>query len=226
MEVKKSKRLDKFIDNIHNEYVRARYVIKCTKTKRVKRGRSRNISGIAEDLFAELILRSIKSLHFRVFVDQPITLVGKNVTIYPDIVLCRRIDDSNFLIIYLIDLKMDVGFHKKDYTKKANELIKFCKKMKTSKLLKAKIGEIEDAKKERIYFTIDENASYDMVVISSRNSGTPKQEKTLLNYSNDIKSNIWVLSTGQHPNYYIKRNEIKPNYCDWNKLLDKIKKMI
>ena len=53
-----------------------------------------------------------------------------------------------------------------------------------------------------------------------------QKEEELIHFSNDPQSNIWVLSTGSHPNDYADRVSIIPLYDDWNMLLGKIKKNI
>lgn len=81
--------LDHFLNRVHQAYVEARRPLcadeLCGLT--IERGRSRTISGIAEDYFAELLYKEIDKdgLHF--FVDQP--LVGGTHKVYAGKVLYR-----------------------------------------------------------------------------------------------------------------------------------------
>ena len=78
--------------SIQKEYVNARKVMVGNReAKRVFRGRSRSISSIAEDLFAKLLFREFKLQRIYIFVDQPISLIDKEKTFYPDIFICKKI---------------------------------------------------------------------------------------------------------------------------------------
>ena len=127
--------LDYFLNRVHQAYVDARKPLcadeLCGLT--IERGRSRTISGIAEDYFTELLYKEIDKdgLHF--FVDQP--LVGGTHKVYPDVIIARpRATKSDYFdILYMLDLKMDVGYHRDitagkrptlTYIEKAGNLLK------------------------------------------------------------------------------------------------------
>ena len=100
--------LDYFLNRVHQAYVEARRPLcadeLCGLT--IERGRSRTISGIAEDYFAELLYKEIDKdgLHF--FVDQP--LVGGTHKVYPDVIIARphATKSDCFDILYMLDLKL------------------------------------------------------------------------------------------------------------------------
>ena len=220
-----SAKLKKFLRSIHDEYVEARKIrVGNREAKRVIRGRSRSISSIAEDLFAKLLWQEFKSKKIYIFVDQPISLEGKGKTFYPDIVICKFINKDEYEIFNMIDLKLDIGWHRNSFFKEVKKLTSICNGMKRAKGLKGKIGNVEDESKPRIKFKINSKATYDVVLISSRNSG--KNENKLISASNDKKSNIWVLSTSGSLNQYEFKREIKFKDKDYNAMLNKIRKVL
>ena len=81
--------LDYFLNRVHQAYVEARRPLcadeLCGLT--IERGRSRTISGIAEDYFAELLYKEIGKGYLHFFVDQP--LVGGTHKVYPDVIVAR-----------------------------------------------------------------------------------------------------------------------------------------
>ena len=218
-------RLKVFLNDIHNEYAKARYVYN-SNSQRLIRGRSRSISSISEDLFAGLLRKEIKSKKVRIFVDQGISLVGKKQTYYPDIIVCTEIDKNEYEIFFMIDLKTDIGFKRKSIFKIPKKHEKECKKMKSVAELKGKRGDVENEKKKEIKFILNKKTSYDVVIISSASSS--RREEKLLQLSKDNKENIWVLSTGRHPNWYQEKKDkqVIANEKDWEKLIKKIKKII
>ena len=217
--------LKKFIKNIHKEYVKARKVMEGNReAKRIFRGRSRSISSIAEDMLAKLLLREIRSKEVYIFVDQPISLQGKGTTYYPDIVICKMLKKNEYEIFGMIDLKIDIGWHRKSFFKELSKYTLICNEMKKAKGLKGKKGNIEDEKKPRILFIINNKAEYDVVIVSSRNSG--KNENKLISASNDKSNNIWVLSKGGGLNQYENKREIILNEKDYKVLISKIIKKL
>lgn len=194
---------------------------------KIERGRRRIISGIAEDYFAELMCNTLNddSLHF--FVDQPIKN-GKH-RVYPDIVIARENGVGHYIILYMVDLKMDVGYYRnaaksaeKSYIDKAEELEHNLNSLRASKIITTS-GWREDLNAiASISFEIAETAHYDMVVISAENAGGQKDKKELLKLSSSSDFNIWALSAGVHPNNV---REIKDIILldDWKILLERVR---
>ena len=219
-------RLSNFLNDVKTEYEKARFVYKDKemkkKTTHVHRGRSRIVASITEDLFAKYLWREFKNVY--IFVDQGITLDGKGQPYYPDLVICKKKEKYKFEVLYMIDLKMDIGWIGSKYTNHMKKVKTICEKMKKVKFLKGKKGDIECGKKEKIEFYINKKACYDVVIVSSKNSR--KYESDLIKDSNNKITNIWVLSTGDHPNHYGEKIKVKPNEDDYNILIEKILKVI
>ena len=201
----------------------------CSKAllSRIERGRKRVISGIAEDYFAELLCNTLNdnSLHF--FVDQPIK--SDKHLVYPDIVIARKKGVEHYTILYMVDLKMDIGFYRntarsagKSYMNKVEELEHNLNCLQTSKTITANAWR-EDLKAiAPISFVIAETAHYDMVVISAENAGGQKGKDELLKLSGSPCFNIWVLSAGVHPNDAEESKDIIL-LDDWKMLLEQIR---
>ena len=101
--------IDAFLAAVRNEYICARYPLHSDNTC-IRRGRSRAISGVSEDLFAELLCNCLHEKNLCFFVDQ--TLSGCVHKVYPDVIVAQPLVGNNFEILYMIDLKMDVGYHR------------------------------------------------------------------------------------------------------------------
>ena len=217
-------RLGNFLSDVKKEYEDARYVYAGkNKTRRVHRGRSRIVASITEDLFAKYLCREFKSVH--VFVDQCITLEGKKkVSYYPDLVICKKITKESFEILYMIDLKMDIGWIRNKYEEYMSNSKEICEKMKRAISLKGKKGDVEDEEKEKLEFCINKKACYDVVIVSSRNSG--KYESKLIKKSKNKNTNIWILSSGGSLNQYKINKEVKAENETYEVLIEKMQKVI
>lgn len=226
----KNNRLHNFLESIRGEYEESRIVRvnikeKGRKTTYVVRGRNRCISSIAEDYFAMLLWRTFKSTKITIFVDQPISLSNRKQPYYPDIVVCKTIKkNEKYEILFMIDLKMDVNWHKNSFLKNTNKLEAICKKMKNAKELRGKKGNVIGEKKGKLEFVINPKASYDEVIINSKNS--IKNRIKMLEASKNKNINLWVLSKGQHPNSYKYKKDMEPNDDDYNNLIKKMKRII
>lgn len=191
------------LDRIREEYLKARKVLFIKDaSSNLKRGKSRNIDGIGEDLVADFIrlnLADIKDAF--VFVNQPLSL-NKSTTkpqnkrrqpIYPDIAICKKIDDNSFEIRYIIDLKMDAGH--------LGNLEKVCTTHdgEIQDIINDKVKRSLDGEDKNIQykFEIDKNKIwYDVVIVSAENRGKSKafQEKIQRVHSNkNIKTPMQVL---------------------------------
>lgn len=220
-------RLGNFLNDVKKEYRDARYVYAGkNKTRRVHRGRSRIIASITEDLFAKYLyreFREFKKVH--IFVDQCITLEGRQTeSYYPDLVICKKKKKNNFEILYMIDLKMDIGWIRNKYKDYMNKSKKICEKMKMAISLKGKKGDVEGEDKENYEFCINKKACYDVVVVSSRNAG--KLESDLIKDSKNKNTNIWVLSTGGSLNQYKVKKDVEAENKTYETLIKKMQKVI
>jgi hypothetical protein len=101
-----------FIARVIESYQIARKPI--YSNPKLSRGRSHSVASRVEDLFAFYLVNKINC--DRIYIDQPISVVGSKAQIYPDIVIVK-----NKKITALCDVKMDLGW-------KRNELFNFCRR--------------------------------------------------------------------------------------------------
>lgn len=247
----KVKDLKTYLIRINEEYNNAKELDGGLHNKNIQRGRSRSISGLSEDLFAELVFNEIRrsgvvnEKELFLFVDQPLIyqgLNGKNQQVYPDLIVSKRQKDGTYRICYMVDLKMDVGYkresndgHSKSYIDihnensiKLNNMGNYLKDKKNllegvdSKSKKKK----NDNKKRLNYYSLSSKAAYDMVVICASNAGSKDKINSLLGLSRDKSSGIWVLSSGTHLNAYRSWDLIEPevdiNQRDWDVFVKRI----
>jgi hypothetical protein len=107
-----------FVCTIINLYKKAEETL--YKHPDIKRGRSRTISGQAEDYCAQYLAVHLNKKYIYL-IDQPVRVLGK--TIYPDIVML----DKDNTIVSLMDVKMDLGWNRKkfpDFCREKATLIK------------------------------------------------------------------------------------------------------
>lgn len=185
---------DKFLENIVIEYRKARIPI--VKNKKINRGRSRSISSISEDLFANYLISNDKKID-QIYVDQSIYIKKLQKAIYPDIVIVR-----NNTITSLLDLKMDLGWNRKG-------LVDLCKKHgRTVKKARGTVCKIsERATENSTELQISETINYGIVIISKRNSGSALNEQIMEAKEIQPDINVYLLCRNdrKHPNDYDKK---------------------
>ncbi len=164
---------------------------------KIKRGKSRSISGLSEDLLAFFLSVNLIG-DYDFFVDQQITLEGESNSIRPDVILCKDKKIDN-----IIDVKTDLGWKRDkfgDFCIELNEKVQERKSKKVSVRLLKETG-LESEKTE---IETTKNLSYHIVIISDRNI-SEDQLKRNLEKINDAKLeniDVYILSSKIHPNHY------------------------
>ena len=144
-------------------------------------------------------------------------------------------DERRAYLLYMLDLKMDVGYHREyraehgdSYLDKAKGLKSFLKEMSESKELFGKSGTEKKSKTDKnapkFHFSMADGVGYDMVIITAANSGAEWKRNNLIDNAKDTKTNIWLMSTGQHPNEYEiwEEDKVQPCQSSWSELIRKI----
>ena len=214
--------LDDFINSIRNEYEKARTAV-ADGEKNIFRGRSRCVSAIAEDLFAELIAHCVgNDLYY--FVDQPIIceMPGKTKTYCPDLLVCKKNAENEYLICCMLDLKMDVGWFRNSISDVLQKFADAAADMKHADKLSGKDG--KDKNKD-LFFKVWPALYYGMVIVTAKNAGKKNKAMELCDMSSK-DDNVWVLSSGDHPNSYDKTVKFECRYDDFDKLIKKIKRCV
>ena len=167
----------------------------------VKRGKSRSISGLSEDVFTYfLAVNLIEDYEF--YTDQNITF-DKTIplkSIRPDITLVK-----NDTVRDILDIKMDLGW-------KRDEFGKFCYELNEKVLsIRGKKGKIKPLNLDGISTTqkllkLSEDLIFHIVLISKLNISKEKLKKHLDFIKNSKLMNIevYILSSEVHPNAYGK----------------------
>ncbi len=199
----------------------------------LKRGRNHSASSIAEDYIACLIIKELQNEDVFVFVDQPITITIKDKeirkkTIYPDIMICKKINEKTFKCYYMCDIKTDAGYIRNKYNKLSLDHFEKLSLCKNNKSCLSHMGE----NKKSFDIIFDMNAKYDVVILMSKNglSDVKQLEKqTDKKYRIDNNdTNCLLLSEGQHVNNYDDNfdiKKIKPS-TDYNIFFKRIKTSI
>jgi hypothetical protein len=203
----------KFVSKLISRYHEARKPI--FEHSNIQRGRSRSISGEAEDLLAFFIAENLNR-NYKYFIDQPLTT--RRIKIYPDILILNRMKCHN-----LIDVKMDLGWNR-------NRFISFCnKKSKLLQKLSNQPGKFKTNHEENEFrFHFGKYVGYHIVIISNKNI---TENKFNFNYSkaNRIKGiRVYALTGNIHPNEHgmnkkQKMKQIKINNDQFTKLLKNLR---
>ncbi len=203
-----------FIDNIVKLYSEARYS-KFPEGK-IHRGRSHSISSSTEDLFAKYLVGKVSV--DKIFVDQPITIREIKKTIYPDVTLEYKAE-----IIAFFDIKMDLGWNR-------DGLYDLClNQYNLLNKIRGKNCKIRDGiTKEDSEHVISNNISMNIVLISDQNINNKKLSTQIEKIKRLAPAvDVFVLTSGVHPNEYRKNNktmEIKNEEFDL--LVNKVKCMM
>jgi len=188
--------------------------------RRIKRGESRGISSLVEDLFAKYLLEVVDNKYDILIspilsFDFKLEDKKKNLIMKPDI--CLASESKAFAFF---DLKMDLGYKRKEFVdncKKNDEIIQKIR----GKQCKFKDG-IDKSLPEN-YLTISRELKYHVVVISSGNIKQDDFNKNEKDFKGLKNSCLYILTTDLHPNTYGKEqdevlNQIKINTNEFEKL--------
>ena len=172
------------ITSMTKEYQEAKKNKYVVLGKKIFRGRIKAKSSLFEDKFAEFIF-DIMDENVEVFIDQSISIKPdsdkKAKTYYPDILIVK---ETNILAI--IELKIDLGFYKKDVLTKYKDMISDLKKYPIT------------SKNQKLF--VSPELSFALVVLTSANSH---------NVINDMnKDDLYILMNYKiHPNAEILEEE-------------------
>lgn len=192
---------------------------------KVKRGQSRSISGLSEDLFSYfLAVNLIEDYEF--YTDQNITF-NKSVTIKsirPDVTIVQ-----NNAVKDIIDLKMDLGWKRGDF---GNFCLNLSDKVNAIRGKKGKVRPLnaDGMSTTQKLLTFSDNLIFHIVLISKLNISELKLNEHLSFIKNSKISNIkiYILSSEVHPNAYGKFvedvvNSIKIHDDEFIRLLNNLR---
>lgn len=205
-----------FISSIVNEYRIARKP-KISNTK-LSRGRSHSVSSVAEDLFAEYLIKNDPEIE-SILIDQPIFSQHGNIRFYPDITVIK-----NGNAVAFFDLKMDMGWNRDGLL----ELVG--KHQRVIKTIKENIVTYKNGvTKEKQHIMISPSCAYNIVIISTRNSGNKLSEYLQKSHSVFPSAGVYVLCNSKkyHPNSYgIEEGELveklEINKSEFDKILIRV----
>jgi len=209
---------EEFISSIINEYTIARKP-KISNTK-LSRGRSHSVSSVAEDLFAEYLINNDPEIE-SILIDQPIFSQYGNVRFYPDITVIK-----NDKVVAFFDLKMDMGW-------KRDGLLELVgKHQKVIKTIKENIVTYKNGvTKEKQYIMISPSCTYNIVIISTRNSGIKLSEYLQKSHTIFPSAGVYVLCNSKryHPNSYGVENDyliknLEINNLEFKKIIINLRK--
>ena len=200
-----------FVSDCESIFTRMKQVDGCNNTSRVIRGYGKCASGYFEDALASMIYKNIvcDDPDYFALVDWPIVLgkqnkqdsSGKAKQLRLDFVLAKKCSDGALEIVYIAELKNNLGFRRN-----AIQNDKICLEQK-DRLDQLKSARMHLSSKRIIYgsngrqkFVIAQDIKFDLIVYSSCNSGSSKKAngqnpvRALASRTNkDIgKDEVWV----------------------------------
>ncbi len=181
------------LENIRKEYLNAGEAK--IPGKNIIRGTNHTISSIAEDLFAKYVSDIVGS-KYEVWIDPQITIpnlrneTGKRALLFrPDVCIVQK---KSLRINMLFDLKMDLGYKRKEFLNQV--------KHRVSKLNEIKKEKAKCSIKQNMELSFAKELIWNYIIISSGNI-SEKDMEPIANYFNNTKEvNIFKLSNGNHLN--------------------------
>lgn len=189
---------EEFFKELVSLYVKAREIP--YPARWVNRARCRSVSGQLEDLLAYYVSEQLPE-RFEIFVDQPVSLGGRNVR-YPDLVLLHR---ESGLVTSVVDVKTDLGW-------KRGEIRRLCQYMKdlavamAGRQVTVRWG---DWPEDKTAHPVAPHVSAHVVVASWENADGSDPDAAI-RIARDMGVHLHVLSRGRHPNYFSREY----SYCD------------
>ncbi len=192
-----------FIFQIRKAYIKAgRPVI---KSVRIKRGTNHTISSIAEDIFAKYVEDKISKTR-EVWVDPQITVKslkngsGKRALLFrPDVCVYNP---KERVIEKIFDLKMDLGYKRKEFVKQARKNAVLLNRI-TQRKAKCKLNGGYD-------LTFLPGLECNFIVISDRNISKSDYKKVESYFRKTKREKLFTLIKG-HLNHIEKGFEIRKN---------------
>lgn len=179
---------DQFVEEVECAYTRAR-LVQGEEFKNLKRGHAKCVSGIFEDVFAKMVYKHIlkEDNKFVVLVDWPITWGKSSGTKKKkgkkqrpahyriDFMLCRKLQDGKLEILYMAELKENVGFMREAV--KTGSIFKDLKTRidnlkNATALTSSQVWKRQDKKNQGL--TISDSVKFDLVLYSSNNGWANK----------------------------------------------------
>jgi hypothetical protein len=181
------------INKIHELYKRSH--ISMYPHDRIFRGEGRSVSSEMEDLFAKYLIEELPD-DITLFINQTITSGSKSkrIRVKPDVMVVR-----NNEIKTLIDLKMDLGYKRSEFSSFWDERDSLMPKMygKEFSYYKPSIDG-----KEKIISKLSSNAKLFFMVVSNLNIDDHNLNDVVSRISKKRYSNLYFLFEGIHPNDY------------------------
>ena len=203
-------RPEKFLTKIRAAYVKARNPV--LPSKHIKRGTSRSISSVAEDLFASY-LESMIPRDYEIWIDPQITInnlknkSGKRSLLFrPDICI---INCKTNRIEMIFDIKMDLGYKRNNFISQ----------------VKVRIGELNNIVKHTARCSLKDDElkfsnklKWNYVVMSAGNITPEQYDKVETWFTNTEKATLFTLSRGEHLNTYSDNFELRVNSDDFKRI--------
>ena len=163
-------------------------------SRRVRRGESRSVSSLVEDLFAKY-MHEIADKKFNILVVPVLSfkIGGKAFVMKPDLCLTY-----NRRVTAFYDLKMDLGYKRTKFYQNCNSY------EDKIKLIRGKVCSITDGKTKRRTDTllISKTLKYHVVVISDGNIKKEDFKDIERDFKKLSLSKLYVLTEDCHPNTY------------------------
>ena len=188
----------------------------------IKRGLSRTISGLTEDLLSYFLAVNLTE-DYDLFTDHNITFSTGIKTIRPDTVIVK-----NNVIEHIIDIKTDFGWMR-------DKITEFCRnKNEELKKVKGNSGKVQilnpdGITKQEKMLKLSDDLILHIVIISRENISKEKLDNHLQNIKNLKLENVelYTLTSKIHPNVYEKPieevlNSIKIHEDEFKRLMDNI----
>ena len=191
-----------FVNRIRKEYLKARKTL--IEDSKIIRGTSHSISSLSEDIFGKFISDLITN-DYEIWIDPQISVKairnasGKRVkTFRPDVCVYAK---TKKRIELIFDLKMDLGYKRKDF-------IEFSKNRDEELNVIKENNGTWNRDKVKMEFCFNKDLKWNYIVLSEGNITKEQIENVKRGFKNNMDSNLFILSSGEHLNTYNEENFI------------------
>ncbi len=213
---------NKLLENIRGKYLEARSSL-FPNDKNILRGTSRTISSLAEDIFAKYVSERLGD-NFEIWIDPQITMKSlrnssgnRPLLFRPDICVVRK---ENLTVEMIFDLKMDLGYSRKEFVKQAKTVLE-----KLSLIRKDK-DKAKCSLKKGKEISFNQELILRYVIFSKANISEKSYKQINQDFEGNDEVKLYWLSSGEHLNSYSEDFKIEICQTDFKNLkeeLDKVK---
>lgn len=220
---------DKFLNAVKRAYRDSHNVVSRFREvagRKVIRGRAHCVAGVIEDLLAQFLKGAIPKrcgdLVF--FVDQPIIIDHARQPRYPDLLICRQINNG-YRLLYGAELKANIGWHHGRLHEIVDEAFTLLGQIRGAKKIS---GKLYDQRDKHCVFKVGNKFKYDVIIaVAPEGRGRELENvKETWEHGHGQRTRVIALCEGEANEWYDKDAPARARYDMFDMLLSRVRKCI